>query len=53
MNTTDALDPLRTFATLIQFWGGPKEMELKQLHIVVFVYKCDLGCHHLVAQEQC
>jgi hypothetical protein len=24
-------------------------MELKRLSTVVFVYKCDLGCHHLVA----
>jgi hypothetical protein len=28
-------------------------MELEGLSTVVFVYKCDLGCHHLFAQEQC
>ncbi len=29
--------------------GRSKKMELKRLSTVVFVYKCDLGCHHLVA----
>jgi len=26
-------------------------MELERLSTVVFVYKCDLGCHHLVPKN--
>jgi hypothetical protein len=46
-------EPIENICNINAILGKSKEMELERLSTVVFVYKCDLGCHHLVAQEQC
>ncbi len=45
-------EPVENIRNLNTVLGRSKEMELERLS-TVFVYKCDSGCHHLVAQEQC
>ncbi len=46
-------EPIENICNINAVLGRSKEMELEGLSTVVFVYKCDLGCHHLFAQEQC